>query len=107
MVVNGSMSQGNQFARGFAEFLPEFPVRCRGRGFVRLDTATDHFQGRPVNRIFPLKNEPDISVLFHSEHAGPVFDLDELVNRLGAVRKYDAILAKPHKIPLVNIPAGH
>jgi hypothetical protein len=101
------MAEGNQFTRGLAEFLPEFPVRCLGRAFVRFDAAADHFQRRPVNRVFPLEDEPDISVLFDSEHARAVFNLNELVNRLGAVWKHDAIFAKPHEIPLVNIPAGH
>ena len=104
---SGGMAQGNQFTRDFAEFLPEFPVRCLDRGFVGFDAAADHFQRRPVNRVFPLEDEPDISVLLHSEHAGSVFNLDELVNHLGPVWKYDTIFAKPHEIAVVNIPAGH
>ena len=98
------MAEGDQFARRFSQFLPEFPVRCLDRRFVRLDA--DHLQGGPVNRVCPLAHEPDISVLPHRDHAGAVFDYDKLVNRLGAVGKDDAIFAKPHKIPLVNKPTG-
>ena len=72
-----------------------------------FDSATDHFQRRPINGVFPLEDEPDISVFFHREHAGAVFNLNELVSRFGAVWKDDAIFAKPHQTPLMNIPAGH
>src|SRR5215471_5722927 len=101
------MAERNQFARCFAEFLPEVPVCGLYWGFLRFDSATDHFQRRPINGVFPFEDEPDISVLFHREHAGAVFNLNELVSRFGAVWKDDAILAKPHQTPLMNIPAGH
>jgi hypothetical protein len=88
-----------------AEFLPEFPACCLRRSFVRFDAATDHLQEWPVS-VFPLEDEPNTAVLLQSEHAGAIFNLDELVNRLGALWKYDAILANAHKVPLVYIPAG-
>jgi len=100
------MAEGDEFTRRFAKLFAELTVGCVHRGFVGFDAATDYFQGRPVNSVFPLAHEPDIAVLLHGEHAGAVFDLDELVDRFGAEWQDDAIFAQADQIALMNQAAG-